>query len=453
MTNCFWVAEDGAFEICIDEGIAPLPGGYVVWDDAPEVLAGRSAGSSLIGNATWVEVVASPNLIVMAVNTDWGISNTWKSYMVVVSDDHGFTFSGGIDKAPFVDGSNVGFMATDYDAQWNQHFGTSISYDEEGDEFFIVEGTLNDEGWNTSKVLTHRSTDGVNWTTVLSDDVNHVPVLSEAYNGTVWYLGCNIVAWNNCFPSCDDAKLSIRASEDGGITWAGQIIGNANFETFESITKDLCRCEANAQGLHVIDNAYYDSTDTGMFYFRPTSKTTWAAPFMLWPNTYSMANTQHGSSDFFIASRANPGTLYVGLTNRQFNTYIDVVYRKSSDNGLTWSPDATAWSGTSAYYPLFSNQGTYNGIQVVELADGRLVLIMFGYNDATDKYLFAYAVNNDGLTSGFGSHTFLEPDINIDRVTLANYTPRFEATNKVNDVVLVFCNDQGEEQRSLVFRP
>jgi hypothetical protein len=465
MTNCFWVAEDGTFETCIDGSLPPLPGDYVIWDATPEVLAGRALyGTYVVGSdVSQIGLAASLDIIVMGANSPWRGDATVSSYTVIVSDDHGFTFSGGIDKYPWNDGTGNGYHANWYDQGLGAWCGTAIAYDEEGGEFWSVDATMNDEQYWVSRLKTSRSTDGVNWTTVQVDDLNLAPVWCDAYNGTVWYLGYNYSSANDGEPVYIEERLSFRASDDGGLTWAGEEIGTPNFIPWEGNSRSLCQCSANAQGLHVIDNAYdYIGFETRLYYIRPTSKTTWAAPVVLWPLSGDMSVAYIGGGDALIASRANPGTIYVFALDGR-TPYYSILYRKSADNGLTWNPSAVAWAGDATYDMNLSNSGSDNGLRVVELDDGRLVLITLGEDasSGTSKLLYAYAVNEDGMNSGFPAVTYLLPDKNMYDTVLAGFTERFEATNKGNDVLLVMPNDSrstpqiGEDrlQRSLVFRP
>jgi len=451
MTTCYWIEEVACIEDCENPNLPPLPGDFVVWDETPAVLAGRTISPTFPRGSAWIEIVASPNIIVIGCNSNWRLSKTFKSYLVCVSSDHGFTWQG-YDKYPFVNGTVVGYESSYYDAQWQQYSGTAIAYDEEGGEFFSVDGTMNDESGNVAKLKTSRSTDGVNWTTQTVADINYSPVWCEAYNGTVWYIGYNTVGYYEAFPSQEIIKMSLRASTNGGATWVGQTFGTATFQPWDNLNKAFTHCSANAQGLHVIDNAYDDiSGFTNLYYYRPTSNTTWAAPVELWADTYDLEPVYLGTSNFIIASRATPGNIYVGLVDRN-PAYYTVMYRRSVDNGLTWSTAAVAWAGSAAYNLSFSNGVSSNGIRVVELDDGRLVLVTLGQTG------YAYAVSENSLATGFGPITKLqEGGLSILSTQFANYSPLFEATNKGNDVVIAWCNDSpggGDDlERSLVFRP
>ena len=318
MSNCYWIEEYGAYENCVNPNLPPLPGDYVVWDETPTTLAGRTISPTFPRGSAWIEIVASPDLIVFGCNSNWGISNTWKSYSVATSSDHGFTWAG-YDKYPFVDGVGNGYMAPAYvDAQWSQHFGTAITYDEEGGEFFSTDSTMNDEADTVAKLRTSRSTDGVNWTSVLVTDINYTAIVCEAYDGTVWYIGYNYVPYNDGIPSTENEQwISLRASDNGGVTWAGQKIGGPSYGAWDFPYKEHVYCSANAQGLHVINNAF-DGSDTNMYYIRPTSSTTWAAPVILWNWVSDLSPGQNGSADFIIASRARPGELYVGTVEYMY---------------------------------------------------------------------------------------------------------------------------------------
>jgi hypothetical protein len=452
--NCYWIEEQGAFEVCA-EGV-PLPGDYVSWSDTPEVIAGRTPGGGYTSaQCHWVEVVASPDIIVMGVNSEWGGVDTYKSYLIVTSSDHGFTFSGGIDKYPFVDGSVVGYMATDYDSQWQQYYGTAVAYDEEGGEFFSLDNTMNDENYNTSKLRISRSTDGVSWTSLLSNDANYHVMWCDAYNGTIWYVGHNLnYAYNNT-PFAQGERIVLRASTDGGVTWTGTVIGNDTLYQATVFNKEDAGCSANAAGLHVINNVWNGAV-TSLYYIRPTSNTTWASPILLWPISPN-PSAWIGETDFIIASRASPGEIYVGVLGDDLWPIYTVYYRRSVDNGLTWSPAAAAWSDTVDYAIAIYNGSAFNGIQVVELDDGRIILVTLGTRESDGKLLYGYAVNADGLATGFGATTLLMPDgMDLFDSDFPVYHPRFEATNKGNDVVICWGNNGGLgtiPQQSLVFRP
>ena len=451
MTNCYWIEELGAFEVCAESNLPPLPGDYVIWSDTPEVLAGRVHDYGYIpSQVNWCEVVASPDIITIAVNSGWESGPTWSSYMVVTSSDHGFTFSGGIDKYPFLAGTGEGYIATDYDGSFTKYYGTAIAYDEEGGEFIAIDNTKNDELVATSKMRISRSTDGVNWTTLLSYDENYLVTWCEAYNGTIWYVGHNLSYKWYLDPFYQEPRLVLRTSTDGGVTWTGSVIGNDTTyqATNGNFNKEDAGCSANAAGLHVINNAG-DGYEFSLNYIRPTSNTTWAAPVVLWP--IASEESLQGETDFILASRARPGEIYVGSV---FNWPHEVHYRRSTDNGLTWSPAAVAWAPIAEFNIDMSNSNSSNGIQVVELDDGRLVLIMHGWHIPEYHSHFAYAVNTDGLATGFGATTILLPDgIEINSGEFSGFHPRFEATNKGNDVVLAWGNIGYAPNRTLVFRP
>jgi hypothetical protein len=454
VSNCYWVEEDGVYELCVDPNLPPLPGDFVVWDETPQTLSGRTIAATYPRGSSWVEVVANPDTIVIGCNSWWGTTNTYKSYIVCTSTDHGFTWQG-YDKYPHVDGVNVGYMAAGgVDVQWTQFFGTAITYDEEGGEFFSVDCTMDDVDDDTAKVRTSKSTDGVNWTSLVVTDINYTAIICDAYNGTLWYIGYNYTPYWAGVPAYEDYRqIGLRASTDDGATWTGQKVGGPSYDAWGNVYKESVRCSANAAGLHVINNAW-DGNDTNMYYIRPTSNTTWAAPVLMYADTSSMAAIRIGADDFCIASRARPGEIYIGTVDETAS--YSVTYRKSVDNGLNWTTAAIAWSESVGgdLGNSYANPATYNVIRVVELDDGRLVIVL---RLSPGGRRYAYAVNSDGLTTGFGPTTILQPEFNLDATQYANFTPRFEVTAKGNDVVIVWCNDSpgsGDDfERSLVFRP
>ena len=404
MTNCYWIEEQGAFEVCAVTELPPLTTGWVQFDSLPDPIVGRShytvwPGASIA--PAMVRPAYGNGLIVIGAHYSYGVQpdpyitpGTHETTGVFVSDDDGFTYSGLIEKFTWLPGTApAGYDGSDFWSFAFAHYGTDIYFD--GSHFYVISQTMDDQpfaGGYTPRLHTSKSADGVIWTNQKAPAAGYELSQAEAYQGDLWFYGNNFPA--SSFAPFDTLTWVVGHSNNDGATWT---ITPLNYEygwngdpwpNFDDIS-------ANQNGLHIAAQVS-DYPSYGVFYFRPTGAASWAAPM---PMIFDFANpdilggwaySEVGPS--LVASRVNPLNIYAchetyGITNEY------IAFRRSLDGGLTWGNISAAveLAGSEEFH--FSL--TQNGARMVELDDGRLVIV-FVYRNF-DPYVIhtAYVVSTD----------------------------------------------------------
>lgn len=446
--TCYWVKENGAIETCIAESPPELTDGWVQFDTIPDNTGGRGPydyASGLTNHPVTVKPAYGNGLIVVACMYFFGVQPVYsdgsaETQGIFVSDDDGFTYGPFIDKYPWLAGGTIplGYDVSDIWQEVHQYNGTQISFD--GSNFYVVASSVMDIDRENVYIRTSKSADGVNWTTNSISGPNHYVTKSACLNGDLWYMGTNSHDYE--FNGAT-AYTTVGYSDNDGLTWSPfnltfqEFIGGARPRDFD------VDCSPNAEGLHIIVKES-DDTDDGIYYYRPTSKTTWTprAVIFVYPPSYDYYSEDGGMS--IVASQVTPGNIYVSVGGEGGFPDRTVYFRRSIDGGVSWG--SVVPIPVDGSFTLFY---AWNGSQMVELADGRLVIV-FVYDNANDQPELAYAVSSDAGGS------FAPPVVFSTNEWLADpdgyYSPRLHICAKGNDVV-VASTDRSLAGKNLIFRP
>ena len=457
MTNCYWIEELGAFEVCADD---VFNFGWTQFDSIPDDLGGlRDTFTGLGDSPTNVKPAYGNGTIVIAVKYDLGDSggNTSFTTGVFTSSDGGFTYGPFIDKFPWLAGTYPGYSATVnyYGFDDCEHWGTRISFD--GANFYVVETSFHNQGNPYRPIMyTSKSTDGVNWTRQVSNCDYNYPIGSDSYLGDLWVHGSNTEPWSEGIDP--DSAHNTFHSDDDGVSWTKTTLQGPDVGSIPnwSWPAEVYRSSsANALGFHILADWVPETLwpTYGMYYYRPTSKTTYAAPQLLF-NYNTTAYFE--KSPQIIASRVTPLNIYCLNFSRQ--TFYEIVFRRSIDGGVNWSPQAVIHVDV-AYQ--FDEYYAGNIGRMVELPDGRIVVIYVLLIDAvTESIRVDYIVSNDGGAT-FSLPTTVSDTELLNYFTPVNddeyqfdyrtYNPRIEATAMGNSSVLVAVTDSNGQSNSFIF--
>lgn len=485
--NCYWTGEVGAFELCAEAFLPPLPEYWVRWDSETGLIGSPAIRTAKTGQwygdgraAQSVKVAASSGengVIVLAVNYPFGdFTNNYsrQTYCVQRSTDYGFTYSDAIEYRTWQQGSAGG----GYDAangNWNDtyyHQGTPIDYDYANERFVVVSEIGNNEGFSPtnpySTIVTAVSTDGASWTTNTVLNTKYNVMRCATYGGKIWYIDNN--DWEDLFGT-EGYYYGINYSANDGASWSHTALGSnndlvTNRNNPEEVYTSL---SANSTGCHILAEIYKlqapNQDDWGNYYWRPTGDNTWAAPIKLWDhdNVFPSAPT-HQASDYtceIVASRIDPNLI---MSIKMSTDWDDIWLKRSTDGGQIWSTEQQViqlnYNGGSDPAENFRWNQAANMFQLLELDDGRWVITWvmeayYGNPYETDPTVFdnypgwvCYSVSEDAGLS-WSQITLVSPFWTMDPVY---YGERFEACARGVDVVVAMTN-RSEGSYCLIFRP
>jgi len=456
--NCYWVEELGAVELCTGADLPPLADGWVRFDSEPDPIAGRSFYTTFYGESR-APMAARPAFgngkIVVAAGFSYGVTGNGsnETYAVFVSDDDGFTYGDCIEKFTWLPGAGTYYGGYDACPYWrgvDEQFGTFITFD--GSLFYVVSNTSNDDSDNVQRIVTSRSADGETWTTENVVGANHTVTHTDSIDGDLYYLGTNHV--DAVVDFSETGRYTAGYSDDHGATWTTHVFTEAEHNYGGQPTDRFESCSADAVGLHIAYLGYIDDPYFyGILYHRPTSKTTWAAPSMVYD-----VDTE-GPSYFLIeegcievlASRSRPGEVYLGFALTGDSDAL--AWRRSTDGGATFSSLIYAWIGSVALSEYFDFIQSQNKQVAVELDDGRIVIVFVvsSYNSDTFESFVTvtYVVSEDGM------QTFSAPvavSVNEWISDSSFRAERIRACAKGNDVVVTQTR-RNTAGNNLIFRP
>lgn len=249
----------------------------------------------------------------------------------------------------------------------------------------IVHVVWNDDRDGNLEIYYKRSTDGgLTWgaDTRLSNDpgVSQHPSLSVSGSNVhvVWYDDRNI-----------NGQIFYKHSSDAGVTWDSekQLESDENFSKITSVASagsDVHVVWYSAEKISGSENLFYiHSTNNGLSWSSPVQLTniltcvypsvavSGSTVHLVWfdgrdgggsteiyykqsadggnswgPDTRMTNNTGYSSYPFVTASGTNVHLVWQDNTDSKINIY----YRKSVDNGLTWDPELELSTATYAYY-------------------------------------------------------------------------------------------------------
>ena len=455
MTNCYWIEEQGAFEVCND---ASLPEGWVRFDSQPAIIPGRDfsiaswqfplSARSAYGNG----LIVTACQYLLGVEVSPGSSET---YTVFISDDGGFTYGPCIEKWPWLPGT----VSRGYDAwAWasgQRHYGTGISFD--GTDFYVVSNTMNDMAGRAPAMCTSKSSDGENWTRNVTANGDYNVSNADSYDGDIWFVGDN----SGFFPGFSWPQAAAGHSSDDGVTWTYVLLGVPEDVMVDATDDTFSFISANSTGAHiaVLVSEPGITGEFGVKYFRPTSLNTWAPGVLIWDFLeYYPFNTVYGYGKL-LASRITPSVIYsVAADFTLADDYIYIRFRRSVDAGVTWEPEISPW-GALNYDLLWSVDGDRPVIDLCELDDGRLVLVFLLRADFwplpdPDELYLSYVVSSDNGAT-FSAKVDV-PNLPWDDTAFSFESERFWAIAMGNDVLVTmsqYFQGVNEGGRNVIFRP
>jgi hypothetical protein len=460
MTNCYWIEENGAFEVCAVETEWPLTTGWIEFDSPPTPIIGRSFYDTYVGDSIAPRMVRPAygnGLIVIGANLaygtqpEWPVNGTGDTTGVYVSDDGGFTYSGLIEKFTWQAGTAATVGYSSVGNGWRSvldHFGTDIYFD--GSFFYVISQTMNNAGNIYPLMHVSKSADGVSWTNTISAGGNYSLTDAEAYDGDLWYLGTNDPQATNDFPY-DDATILAGHSGDGGVTWTHQLFGIGNDYSSEP-WPNYGDVSANQDGLHIVGLGYdVDTFVHGIFYWRPLSKNTWATPILFWEDGVDLEDMNYDHGPAVLASRINPFNVYlVAFLWGPAPDYNDfIALKRSNDGGLTFSSFEYIGEldtvGTGEHYGP-TTDSSWNGPQFFELDDGRLVIVATFFDGTVPAVMYVIS-DDDGIT---WSNKIV---ISTDWEAEVNWrSSRVHACVRGNDVIITQTHS-ATRSRAYIIRP
>ena len=478
MSNCYWIEEYGAYQLCASGAPLPdLPEYWVRWDNG-QALEGVPATREFTPSGYYSGRLAplssqaayGNGTLVNTGTYDAGSTGTGGdySYTFAYSTDDGFTFSDPIDQRTWLPGTNDGGYDS-MNGQWVNTFyymNTQIVFDTAASRFVTVGAWGNDEGYSpTTKetIVTRVSTDGQSWTENVIYDSEYNVMHIAAYDGDIWYLS------NRDWESLLGDGNSIYSMAYSGNDGASYSV--LEFDPDWDTNNNSPRCEqysdlsANSTGCHVIAEVFDLNTfDYGSYYWRPTSNTTWAAPIFLWDKDNDFPTAPgNGASDLggqILACQVNDHDLILSVIMGY--DYASIWLKRSTDGGVTWSAETLihAFNSSAPYYESFAWGHSQGLIEIVELDDGRLVCCTVveayypGYElvaeGAFDDYpgWTGYMVSEDGGIT-WSTWTLISPFWVSDQTY---YGSRFRACAKGVDVVIT-CTNSRAGSFNMIFRP
>jgi len=413
--NCYWIDEQECFELCAQDFLPPLTSGWVQFDTTrPDATGGRAYNDTSYpgGGPGYAKPAASSGengVIIIGCNYRYGVTNATDgshySYGSHRSTDYGFTYDAFTDYTPWLAGSIAAGYDADYDG-WGvwYHHGTKISYDGVS-KFYVVNTTHLNISNTDIRFRTHVSTDnGETWSTntVVPTNPKGVHVTqSDSYNGNVWCFGTNYYGYNL---AAQPQRFIAAHSDDDGATWSETVVGT-DIDNYSTTPYDEWGdVSANADGLHILQEIFFGSFPGpytyGLYYWRPTSNATWAAPVMLFD--YENSSNYSDWGDNILGSRVTSG-LVLATTSGYAGSFSCIYVRRSIDSGQSFAAEYSVNFPTVNYY--IQPFDARNAFDLVELADGRIVLVGVVRNDANQPEMI-YSVSED-LGVSFSSWTAL----------------------------------------------
>ena len=449
--SCFWIEEKDCFELCADFFLPDLPTGWVQFDTSrPDTTGGRAYNDVAYpgGGPGYAKPASDGTNIVVAANYSYGVtgpsSGSHFSYGSHRSTDDGFTYGAFVDYTPWLAGSIDAGYDADYD-MWSilEYQGTRISYDGVS-KFYVVNTTHLNISDDDIRFRTHTSTDGgATWSTNTTVPTNPKGVSvtqSDSYNGKIWCFGTNYYGY---YYSTQPQRFIAAYSGDDGATWSETVVG-IDIDNYSTIPYDEHGVSsANADGYHILQEVYTGFPgDYGMYYWRPTSNTTWAAPLFLFD--YDTSN--YHDAPGLLASRVTSGLVLAA--NAGYAGSFDAMFvRRSIDGGQNFAAEYGINLPTASYF--FQVALAQNLFQLVELTDGRIVIVAVVKNGSLTEVV--YCVSED-LGISFSGWTILGTGDSFWIKDPIYYTERIFACARGVDVV-VSQTDRTQQGNILIFRP
>jgi hypothetical protein len=264
---------------------------------------------------------------------------------------------------------------------------------------------------------------------------------SDSYNGKVWCWGTNYYQYNYGSGPPYFPEFIAAYSGDDGVSWTEVTLGT-DIDNYSGTPYDEHGISsANQDGYHIAQEVFFGTGPYtwGVYYWRPTSNTTWDTPVLLFD--YDTSNYEQAPG--LLASRITSGLVLAA--NAGYAGSYDCIYiRRSTDSGQSFAAEYGHNLNTPGAY--WDAPEAQNLFQMVELADGRIVIVA-----VHDGPTLRYCVS-ENLGVSFGSWVFLGFGSSFWIKDPKFYTEKVFACARGVDIV-VTQTDRTKYGRNFIFRP